>query len=581
MRQLMNKLTKLYARLSLSSQIIMTIILVFITFFILQLFLNSVFFRNFYIQREIQTFEEDFNIYVDELKNHNTTEHYDIVYDFTKNYNAYSVILDQNFRVTNYQYSEYSITVQTIDGLTDYQLLILDNEHTYSIGNYVEATVVASSSSNYTIRSLELNNTSLYDQSCLVDCIEIQGFITEVNKPYNLNFLYEQNFIVQTELGKISNNEISLSDYVYDDGFRYQSDDGPVNSLIFIKPINDWTYVMTIIQVQDTSSIISIVSSYQNYVYLTAIVIIILWSLRIGNTASNPIKNIEKTARQIANLNFEVSTHEYKSKETTSLSNSINLIAKNLKQTIETINNKNNELIALYKQQTEQTKLKKQLVSSISHELKTPLMIMQVTIQAILDNIIPEENYSDELKNVLNEINKSSMMLQDLLEIYRLEDHEIPLDLEEFNLSHLVEFFVNDFSNIMKKYQFNLKKDLDTTVKITADKKLIKRVISNFFTNAIKNTPDSEMISVRVYKDSTHAYFEIINMGTTIDANHLEHIWMPFYTINPSNPLLEKSKGTGIGLYLVSEVLKAHQFEYSIQNIQNGVKASFKAPLTK
>ncbi len=577
----MNKLTKLYARLSLSSQIIMTIILVFITFFILQLFLNSVFFRNFYIQREIQTFEEDFNIYVDELKNHNTTEHYDIVYDFTKNYNAYSVILDQNFRVTNYQYSEYSITVQTIDGLTDYQLLILDNEHTYSIGNYVEATVVASSSSNYTIRSLELNNTSLYDQSCLVDCIEIQGFITEVNKPYNLNFLYEQNFIVQTELGKISNNEISLSDYVYDDGFRYQSDDGPVNSLIFIKPINDWTYVMTIIQVQDTSSIISIVSSYQNYVYLTAIVIIILWSLRIGNTASNPIKNIEKTARQIANLNFEVSTHEYKSKETTSLSNSINLIAKNLKQTIETINNKNNELIALYKQQTEQTKLKKQLVSSISHELKTPLMIMQVTIQAILDNIIPEENYSDELKNVLNEINKSSMMLQDLLEIYRLEDHEIPLDLEEFNLSHLVEFFVNDFSNIMKKYQFNLKKDLDTTVKITADKKLIKRVISNFFTNAIKNTPDSEMISVRVYKDSTHAYFEIINMGTTIDANHLEHIWMPFYTINPSNPLLEKSKGTGIGLYLVSEVLKAHQFEYSIQNIQNGVKASFKAPLTK
>lgn len=577
----MNKITKLYARLSLSTQIIITIILVFITFFILQLFLNSVFFRNFYIDREIQAFEEDFDIYVNALENQSMTQHYDIVYDFTKNYNAYSVILDQNFRVANYQYSEYSITVQTLDGTTDYQLLILDNEHTYTLGNYVEATIIEASDSNYTIRSLSLNNDSLYDQSCLGDCIEIQGFITAVNKPYNLNFLYEQNFLVQTELGKINNNEINLNDFVYEDGFRYQSDDGPVNSLIFIKPISDWNYVMTIIQIQDTSSIISIVSSYQNYVYLTAIVIIVLWSLRIGNTASNPIKNIEKTARQIANLNFEVSTHEYKSKETTSLSNSINLIAKNLKQTIETINNKNNELISLYKQQTEQTKLKKQLVSSISHELKTPLMIMQVTIQAILDNIIPEDNYKEELKNVLTEINKSSLMLQDLLEIYRLEDHEIPLDIEKLNLSHIVEFFINDFSNVMKKYHFNVKTDLDNTIEINADLKLIKRVISNFFTNAIKNTLEHETISIRVYKDNSHAYFEIINMGTTIDPNHLDNIWMPFYTISQTNPTLEKTKGSGIGLYLVSEVLKAHQFEYSIQNIQNGVKASFKAPLVK
>lgn len=577
----MNKLTKLYARLSLSTQIIITIILVFITFFILQLFLNSVFFSNFYIDREVQAFEEDFNSYVTDLENESPTQHYDIVYDFTKNYNAYSVILDQNFRVANYQYSEYSITVQTLDGTTDYQLLILDNEHTYVLGNYVEATIIEASDSNYTIRSLSLNNTSLYDQSCFGDCINIQGFITAVNKPYNLNFLYEQNFLVQTELGKISNNEINLNDFVYGDGFRYQSDDGPVNSLIFIKPISDWQYVMTIIQIQDTSSIISIVSSYQNYVYLTAIVIIILWSLRIGNTASYPIKNIEKTARQIANLNFEVSTHEYKSKETTSLSNSINLIAKNLKQTIETINNKNNELIALYKQQTEQTKLKKQLVSSISHELKTPLMIMQVTIQAILDNIIPEANYKEELKNVLTEINKSSMMLQDLLEIYRLEDHEIPLEIEKLNLSNLVEFFINDFSNVTKKYDFTIKKDLDLTIEINADVKLIKRVISNFFTNAIKNTPDHETISIRVYKDKTHAYFEIMNMGTTIDPSHLDNIWMPFYTINHTNPTLEKSKGSGIGLYLVSEVLKAHQFDYAIQNIQNGVKASFKAPLAK
>ena len=72
--------------------------------------------------------------------------------------------------------------------------------------------------------------------------------------------------------------------------------------------------------------------------------------------------------------------------------------------------------MSLYSEQSTQVNLKKQLVSSISHELKTPLMIMQVTIQAILDGIIPKEDNVKELENVITEINKSSIMIQDLLD---------------------------------------------------------------------------------------------------------------------------------------------------------------------
>ncbi|MFU8787010.1 MAG: ATP-binding protein [Candidatus Izemoplasmataceae bacterium] len=577
----MRKILALYAKLSLATQIIITIILVFITFFILQLFLNSVFFRNYYIDREIQSFEVELDNYVDTMLSSSSNQYFDIMYDFTRTSNAYSVILDQNFRISSYQYSEYSIHVFDDETSVTYRLLILDNDYNYQVGDAVQGIVVQSIDSFYTIRTLVVNGNVYYNQTCFQDCIEFNGEIVEVNKPSNLNYLFEQSPLVQSEIRHISSNSIILNNYSYERGFKYQTSDGPVDSMVFIQPLGDWNYIMTVIQIQDTQNIIGIVSSYQNYVYLTAVVIIVLWSFRIGNTASNPIKNIERTARQIANLNFDVSADEYKNKETTSLSNSINLIAKNLNSTIDTINKKNAELIALYKEQTEQTNLKKQLVSSISHELKTPLMIMQVTVQGILDGIIPSDEVSDELNNLLEEINKSSMMIQDLLQIYRLEDNENPLDLESVNLGETVEFFVNDFSNIIKKYNFNVELDLEKNLFIHADYKLIKRAISNFITNAIKYTPEGETISIKVYKTNNDAIFEIINTGIEIESNHLKSIWMPFYTIESTHNDQVRSKGSGIGLFLVSHILKAHNYTFGVTNIKNGVRAHFKAPISK
>ena len=108
---------------------------------------------------------------------------------------------------------------------------------------------------------------------------------------------------------------------------------------------------------------------------MTAIVILFLWSFRLSSIISKPVQNIELVAKEIANLNFNVEAHEYSNRENASLTRSINLISRNLKETLETINNRNEEMTSLYDAQTKQVTLKKQLVSSISHELKTPLMI--------------------------------------------------------------------------------------------------------------------------------------------------------------------------------------------------------------
>ena len=309
---------------------------------------------------------------------------------------------------------------------------------------------------------------------------------------------------------------------------------------------------------------------------MTAIAILFLWSFRLSSIITKPVQNIELVAKEISNLNFNVEAHEYNNRENASLTRSINLISRNLKETLETLNNRNLEMTRLYDDQTKQVSLKKQLVSSISHELKTPLMIMQVTIQGILDGVIPEEDHQNELLNVVEEINKSSIMIQDMLQIYRLDDAQSELEISEFSLSNCIYVFIDEFDKVIKTHNLKINLNIKKDVIIEADNKLIKRVISNFFTNAIKYTPENQQIDIEISETKDQAYFELINHGAMIDPGNLENIWMPFFrgeTENTSNRL--KTKGTGIGLYLVSEILKAHNCEFGIVNVNQGVKSYF------
>jgi signal transduction histidine kinase len=572
-----------YRKLSISSQLLVTFVLIFISFFILQTFLNSAFFERFYTEREFERVNADLMEYVNAM-NSQDSDYYDEMYRYTSENNAYSVIVNGQYRILTSSSTIYSVTIEENESSTLYSYIVPDNDFEYTLGEEVTVRLYEYNEELYSPALITVNgNTEIYNSEALCQeesCTLVTGTVSEIHKPNNLNYLYDDNIILSSELWNLQNGVINPSDYSYDegtvnniDGARYQSADG--SSIVFIHNLKNWNWIVTVVPLADTDDIVRTISAYNYYAYVTAIVIIILWSFRISTTLSKPTQNIEAVAREIAQLNFNVEAHEYNNKENKSLSNSINLISRNLKETLETINRKNKELTELYDEQMKQVTLKKQLVSSISHELKTPLMIMQVTIQGILDGIIDQEDQEKELLNVIDEINKSSIMIQDMLQIYRLDDANTQLEISEFDLSSTVQFFINDFENAIRKYDFKMDINLQDDVFVEADHKLIKRVISNFLTNAIKYTPHGEKIYIEVSEKNGKIYFELTNYGVKIDKNEIDKIWLPFYRLEQEDTSRVKSKGSGIGLYLVSEILKAHNAEYSIANVKNGVKAFF------
>lgn len=575
-------IVRLFKARSISTQMIITIFLIFLSFFVLQTILNVAFFRNFYTTQEFDLIHNNLMDYIEQM-NEDDNDYYDDMFEFTSANNAYSVVVDGRYRVLQSSSSNYTITLEETDTGTLYQILIPNNDVTYTLADDLTTTLYEYNEELYSPARIVGPNRVLYDAEINCNdetCEEVEGVVVAIDKPNNLNYLFDENILVQREISKLTSGTIDLEAHSYDsggvEGYYYRSGDGPVDSLVFVHNLKTWNWIVTIVPVVDTNDVIDIVSNYNYYVYATAIVIIFLWSFRISSIITKPIQNIELVAREIAKLNFNVEAHEYNNRENESLSRSINLIASNLKTTLDTLNSKNQEMISLYDEQSKQVSLKKQLVSSISHELKTPLMIMQVTIQGILDGIIPEEDQISEMNNILTEINKSSMMIQDMLQIYRLDDANTQLEINEFDLSETVTYFLKDFESAIRKYSLDVDVNLQDEVFIEADQKLIKRVISNFMTNAIKYTPVKGKIYIEVSDQKDCAYFELTNYGTEIDPSDLEKIWIPFYRLDHKELNPARTKGSGIGLYLVSEILKAHGADFGIDNVKGGVKAYFK-----
>jgi signal transduction histidine kinase len=563
-------LKNLYYKQSLTTQITLLIILVFITFFVIQFFLNTTFFPNFYEQRQIDAFSERNREYINNMSDVTNDDYYSIMFTFAQNNNVVTVMLDESFNLIPSTPPQLSVNVRDTLSSFSYNAIIA-NYRVFRRNENINGVIRQFDDDYWIFTTLNVNQTNVYSSPCNdPSCRNINGQVISQEVPNNINHAFKNDEIIQFELSKLSPSFVAP--YRFEDGFRYDSSFGPRNTIVYVNPVGD-NYVLSVFSLENTSTIVAILANYQNLVYLSAVILILLYSFRIGSVASKPIKRVEHVASEIANLNFDIEATEFKSKEAISLTKSINSLSKNLREALETLNKNNHELMELYKNQSQQVDLKKQLVSSISHELKTPLMIIQVTIQGIIDGVIPTEDISEEFETALEEINRSTLLIQDLLDVYRLDSKEVPLLIQEFNFSKMVASLHKEFKLVISQENFHYKESIEDNISISADPKLLKRVLSNFMTNALKYTPFGETIEVNLTQDKQGITFEIINYGTHINESILNDIWAPFYR-GPTDQIERSgSTGSGIGLYLVSEILKAHKFDFGINNIDNGIRA--------
>src|SRR5699024_7857164 len=177
---------------------------------------------------------------------------------------------------------------------------------------------------------------------------------------------------------------------------------------------------------------------------------------------------------------------------------------------------------------------------------------------------------------------ESTQELRDLVnEMIEVSKHEIlesDLSLKKVNISNLIEKLIKKHQFLLEEKNMNVVFKIENDIYIKCDEPRIEKAINNIIINGIKYSPKDENLIVRLYKknyksnkksNQYRSYLEIENTGITIEEKYLEEIFNPFFRIEKSRS--RKTGGSGLGLYLVSKILKSHGYYYNLKNKENSV----------
>jgi signal transduction histidine kinase len=326
-------------------------------------------------------------------------------------------------------------------------------------------------------------------------------------------------------------------------------------------------------------NIIENTTFYLNYPQLTNIlfwiiiitIIVVLEALLIEKITF-PVKEFIGYAKEFEEINFKEIANEMTNADFIKLANAFNDLQQQLFKTIEETKRKNNEILLLNNKMKQDLAYKRNLVSSISHDIKTPLTIIEATIHGIKDDIFSKDEIPNELDNVVREIQKTKKMLQDTINIYKIEsDIANSNDFEEFQLIDIITNLTDDFKTLFEKYHQTLSLNLQSDHKIKGDKKQFKKAISNIILNAIVHSPQNSKIFINIISNNKHKVLEFINTGINISEDELSNIFKPFYQTDKSRTNNEDF-GNGLGLYIAQEILKMHNLKLNVVNLENAVK---------
>ncbi len=300
----------------------------------------------------------------------------------------------------------------------------------------------------------------------------------------------------------------------------------------------------------------------------------------VSRKFTDPILELNAIAKKMANLDF---SHKYKltgaDDEINNLGKSINLMSDKLERTIKQLRSTNIELEKDIEEKSKIDEMRKSFISDVSHELKTPIALIQGYSEGLLENVnSDEENRKFYAEVILDETNKMDKLVKQLLELMKLEYGKREFNDTEFNIVELEKEVIRKSKVMLEEKNIEVEFETKKQINVTADDFYIEQVISNYITNAIKHVKEIDgkkviRITNKINKKDNKVRISIFNTGDNIAEENINRIWNRFYKIDESRNRNEG--GTGIGLSFVKAVMNNYGNDYGVINKEDGVEFYF------
>ena len=298
----------------------------------------------------------------------------------------------------------------------------------------------------------------------------------------------------------------------------------------------------------------------------------------ISKKSTNPILQLNDIANKMAKLDF---SQKYRVTDTedeiNELGRSINTMSDKLETTIKQLQKSNIELEKDIEEKSKIDDMRKQFISDVSHELKTPIALIQGYAEGLIENVsTDEESRRFYAEVILDETNKMDRLVKQLLELMKLEYGKKEFNNEKFDINELINEVIRKCEVMLQKNNIQVEFESKKPIYVWADEFYIEQVVTNYFTNAIKHTEEignNKKIKITVKQLNDKMRITVFNTGKTIPEEDLTRIWGRFYKVDSSRN--RQDGGTGIGLALVKAIMNNYQNEYGVNNKKDGVEFYF------
>lgn len=412
--------------------------------------------------------------------------------------------------------------------------------------------------------------------------------VDEIAKKYNYRIMISnstgsrayssegQNSVMYKGLWNIMNNNLDkISDEINKQGYAIMTNSNKsmgtsINLIGYLD--GDFTVIIsTPMESIQTSARLS--GQFTMYVGLILIICGAIAMYLYSRQFTKPIEDMAKAANQMSHLDFDMKVPTGSDDELGRLGNSINELSSKLELTISELKTANNELQKDIEQKVQIDEMKKEFLSHVSHELKTPIALIQGYSEGLKDNILDDEESKEFYCDVIaDEAKKMNRMVQKLLTLNQIEFGNNQVNMERFDITEMIRNMVESSKILVEKQGVTIIFD-EPEMHVWADEFMIEEVVNNYLSNARNHVTDGGIIKVSYCQNGNNLRVKVFNTGNHIPQEDIDKLWVKFYKVDKART--REYGGSGIGLSIVEATMKAHGRDYGVANVEGGVEFYF------
>lgn len=314
-----------------------------------------------------------------------------------------------------------------------------------------------------------------------------------------------------------------------------------------------------------------IASRFLAYIGIIVLIIGAVIIFFVSKRFTKPVLELAQISKRMQALDFDAKYTGQTKDEIGILGNSMNEMSHQLERTISELKSANNELQSDIQNKIQIDEMRKEFLSNVTHELKTPIALIQGYAEGLQDNINEDaESREFYCEVIIDEAQKMNHMVKKLLTLNQLEFGQNQIEMARFDIVMLIQSVLQSVDILVKQKGVRLIFDESDPVYVWADEYMAEEVITNYISNALNHVSGAMVIEVKIIRIGDLIRIAVYNTGELIPSEEIDKVWIKFYKVDKART--REYGGSGIGLSIVKAIMNAHNRECGAVNHENGVE---------